>query len=121
MTRLPFIVTHCGISLRCNLMVDSKGQVKLIEVADLSRADVERMFPEGLPDLEVIDRCQVAVRAVRDKVGTLNDLIHADMPFDALASCRRSPGLYGAILDPAWTELENLRTAQKGEDDAGGA
>lgn len=118
MTRLPFIVTWCEMSLRCHLVVDRQMQVKLIELADVSPADIERMFPDGLPNLDVIDRCQTVVRAVRDKIGTLNDLMHAEMPFDALASCRRSPGLFGAVLDPAATEMENFRTSLEGSTDA---
>lgn len=96
MTRIPFIVTHGGISARCALHVDRHLRVHLIEFVSM-HTDMENQGPHA--------------RAVLEKIEFINDLMHADMPFEALISCRRSPGLFGAILDPAATEFENIKTA----------
>lgn len=99
MTRIPFIVTHGGISARCALHVDRKLTVHLIEFVSM-QTEAERQGPHA--------------RAMLEKIEFINDMIHAEMPFEALMSCRRSPGLFGAILDPAASEFENLKTAVKG-------
>lgn len=103
MTRIPFIVTHAGVSARCGLHVDHKLNVLLIEFASMTTED-QMQAPTA--------------RAMLEKIEFLNDMMHADVPFAALASCRRSPGLFGAILDPAADALENLRAALKGSDHA---
>lgn len=99
MTRIPFIVTHGGVSAKCALHIDRAFKVHLIEFIELRRA---------------LDADGHYARAMLEKIEFINDLIHADMPFEALMSCRRSPGLFGAILDPAATEFENLKVATKG-------
>lgn len=96
MTRIPFIVTHGGISARCALHVDRKLKVHLIEFVSL-QTGADNQAPHA--------------RALLEKIEFINDLMHADMPFEALISCRRSPGLFGAILDPAATEFENIQRA----------
>lgn len=101
MTRIPFIVTHGGISARCALHVDRKLKVHLIEFVSM-QTDGETQGPHA--------------RAMLEKIEFINDLMHAEMPFEALMTCRRQPGLVGAILDPAACEFENIKTALKGAD-----
>lgn len=103
MTRLPFTVTHAGMSVLCFLHVTANSEAKLLEFGSLrSEANAAALAAK-----------------VQEHIEFLNDLMAADMPFEALMTCRRSPGLFGAILDPAATELENLRGALKcGDSDA---
>lgn len=101
MTRLPFIITHDGWSVRAFLVIDA-GEPTLIEI--------NKSQPTTAPI--------VALLELQERLNLLNDLMHAGVPFDALATCRRSPGLNGAILDPAAAELENLCQALKGKPDA---
>ncbi len=101
MPKLPFIVTHEGVSVQCDLMVNKAMTVRHIEVrpaADQSHLPVYRQICERVEDL--------------------NDLIAAEVPWEALASCRRSPGLNAAIIDAAATELDNLRGALAENGDA---
>jgi hypothetical protein len=103
MRHIPFTVTHDGRSATCALHVNAKGKVALIEFRTVRNQGLE---PLGF------------AAALREKIELLNDLIAAEMPFDALATCRRSPGLFGAIIDPATSELENFRAGLLGGGDA---
>jgi hypothetical protein len=94
MRQIPFTVTHDGRSATCALHINAKGKVVLIEFRTVRNQGLE---PIGF------------AAALREKIELLNDLMAADMPFDALTTCRRSPGLLGAIIDPATSELENFR------------
>lgn len=96
MTRAPFVVTHDGWSVLCHLVVDDKAQVKHIEaVRALAQGDGPRLLLER----------------VRQRAEMLNDLMQAEVPFALLASCRRSPGIFGAIIDPAASIYEDLHGA----------
>lgn len=96
MTRIPFIVVHGGISANCALHMDRNFKVHLIEFRAM-RTDLETQGPHA--------------RELLEKIEFINDLIHADMPFEALITCRRSPGAFGAILDPAACAFESIKTA----------
>jgi hypothetical protein len=98
MTRIPFIVTHGGVSAKCALHVDRKLKVHLIEFVELVTGSLRDM---------------AFARQLLEKIEFINDLMHAEMPFEALISCRRSPGMFGAILEPAAVEFENIREAIK--------
>lgn len=96
MTKLPFIVTHDGKSVQFFLHIDKAKRPRLIEM--------------GASPAGSISSYDFAVK-LRERVILLNDLLHAEVPFAALASCRHSPGLNGAILDPAATALEQVSDA----------
>lgn len=98
MSKAPFIVTHDGQSVLFFLHLSRHLDVRLIEMGE----------PRG-------DHNDALLGRMRERSELLNDLLHSGVPFDALATCRHSPGINGAILDPAAAALEALRTSAAGE------
>lgn len=106
MTRAPFIVTHDGVSIRCELTVDDKAQVRNMGVL------AGQMIASAKPsDPHVME---VALR-VSERMALLNDLLHAGVEFGLLATCRHAPGVNGSIIDPACWALEELQTSPSGK------
>lgn len=96
MTRLPFIATHDGVSIRCEATLNAKAEV--VNLAALLLAS------DTLISADIIG----VVGKIQERTQALNDLIHAGVPFEALATCRNSPGINGAIIEGVCVALDGV-------------
>jgi hypothetical protein len=84
-TQIGFLVPVGGVAVRCNLRLTRAGEVFGIAIDNVS-------------DFRNIVREQLALSPV---VEIVNALLHGGVPWGALASCRNSATLIGALIEAA--------------------
>jgi len=76
-----------------------------------------RIFRDDTPEVDTVnDEVWRAARdAVQAKLGIVNDLVHAGMPWAALTTCKNSATLLGAIIEAADQRLRDVLPRRRPE------
>jgi hypothetical protein len=110
--KLRFMVAHRGLSFPCIgwLHGEDRRLVALgLDNASPGNSGAPRVWRAGDATVQSEPDWRAAREEISMKILALNELLHSGMPWEAMLSCRHSPGAIGSIIEAAEIRRQEMK------------